>query len=98
MSEPARRVGMSRAGLSKARSDQGNTWSTVPKVCRGPGLKLTFHAAHGHSARHRRRGPPRPFAPGMGHRSVGWAAGDEPAFWACPAEGRDIAVPPKVRR
>ncbi|WP_131104910.1 addiction module antidote protein [Ornithinimicrobium sufpigmenti] len=45
MSELARRVGMSRDGLYKALSDQGNpTWSTVLKVCHALGLKLTFHA------------------------------------------------------
>ncbi|MGO1385186.1 MAG: addiction module antidote protein [Arachnia sp.] len=34
LSELARCVGMSRDGLYKALSDQGNvTWSTVPKVC-----------------------------------------------------------------
>lgn len=46
MSELARRVGMSRDGLYKALSDQGNpTWSTVLKVSDALGLKLTFHAA-----------------------------------------------------
>lgn len=45
MSDLARRVGMSRDGLYKALSDQGNpTWSTVLKVCEALGLKLTFHA------------------------------------------------------
>ena len=45
MTELARRVGMSRDGLYKALSDQGNpTWSTVLKVCEALGLKLTFHA------------------------------------------------------
>ncbi|MCE1178836.1 MAG: putative addiction module antidote protein [Micrococcales bacterium] len=45
MSELARRVGMSRDGLYKALSDQGNpTWSTVLKVSEALGLKLTFHA------------------------------------------------------
>ncbi len=46
MSELARRVGMSRDGLYKSLSDQGNpTWSTVLKVCNALGLKLTFNAA-----------------------------------------------------
>ena len=45
MSELARRVGMSRDGLYKALSDQGNpTWTTVLKVSDALGLKLTFHA------------------------------------------------------
>ena len=45
MSELARRVGMSRDGLYKALSDQGNpTWSTVLKVSEALGLKLAFHA------------------------------------------------------
>lgn len=45
MSELARRVGMSRDGLYKALSDQGNpTWTTVLKVSNALGLKLTFHA------------------------------------------------------
>ncbi|MFK5636104.1 MULTISPECIES: addiction module antidote protein [unclassified Ornithinimicrobium] len=45
MSELARRVGLSRDGLYKALSDQGNpTWSTVLRVCDALGLKLTFHA------------------------------------------------------
>ncbi len=45
MSELARRVGMSRDGLYKALSDQGNpTWSTVFKVSDALGLKLTFRA------------------------------------------------------
>ena len=43
MSELARRVGMSRDGLYKALSDQGNpTWSTVLKVSEALGLKLSF--------------------------------------------------------
>lgn len=43
MSELARRVGMSRDGLYKALSDQGNpTWSTVLRVSDALGLKLTF--------------------------------------------------------
>ena len=45
MSELARRVGMSRDGLYKALSEQGNpTWSTVLKVSDALGLKLSFHA------------------------------------------------------
>lgn len=45
MSELARRVGMSRDGLYKALSDQGNpTWATVLKVCEALGLRLTFAA------------------------------------------------------
>ena len=45
MSELARRVGMSRDGLYKALSGQGNpTWSTVLKVSAALGLRITFHA------------------------------------------------------
>lgn len=45
MSELARRVGMSRDGLYKALSDQGNpTWTTVLKVSDALGLKVTSHA------------------------------------------------------
>lgn len=45
MSELARRAGMSRDGLYKALSDQGNpTWSTVLKVCDALGLRLTSRA------------------------------------------------------
>lgn len=45
MSELARRVGMSRDGLSKALSAQGNpTWSTVLKVSKALGITLSFHA------------------------------------------------------
>lgn len=45
MSEFARRVGMSRDGLYKALSDQGNpTWSTVLKVAQALGLRFTLHA------------------------------------------------------
>ena len=45
MSELARRVGMSREGLYKALSDQGNpTWATVLKVTNALGLRLTLHA------------------------------------------------------
>ena len=45
MSELARRVGMSRDGLYKALSDEGNpTWSTVLKVSDALGLKITIHA------------------------------------------------------
>ncbi|UFU03870.1 putative addiction module antidote protein [Ruania suaedae] len=45
MSELARRVGMSRDGLYKALSEQGNpTWSTVLKVSNALGLTFTVHA------------------------------------------------------
>ena len=45
MSELAREVGMSRDGLYKALSGQGNpTWSTVLKVSAALGLRITFHA------------------------------------------------------
>lgn len=45
ISELARRVGMSRDGLYKALSDQGNpTWSTVLKVSEALGIKLTVDA------------------------------------------------------
>ncbi|MDU0968249.1 MAG: putative addiction module antidote protein [Actinomycetaceae bacterium] len=45
MTELAKRVGMSRDGLYKALSENGNpTWSTVLKVCDALGLKISFHA------------------------------------------------------
>jgi len=45
MSELARRVGMSRDGLYKALSAEGNpTWTTVLKVTNALGLRLTLHA------------------------------------------------------
>lgn len=45
MSELARRVGMSRDGLYKPLSEQGNpTWSTVLKVTEALGLRLTVEA------------------------------------------------------
>lgn len=44
MSELARRVGMSRDGLYKALSEDGNpTWSTVVKVTNALGLRLELH-------------------------------------------------------
>jgi probable addiction module antidote protein len=44
MSELARRVGMSRDGLYKALSEEGNpTWSTILKVTRALGLRFELH-------------------------------------------------------
>lgn len=45
MSELARRVGMSRDGLYKALSDDGNpTWSTIVKVTSALGLRFELHS------------------------------------------------------
>ena len=45
MSELARKVGMSRDGLYKALSDEGNpTWSTILKVTNALGLRFELHA------------------------------------------------------
>lgn len=44
-SELARKVGMSREGLYKALSDDGNpSFATIYKVAKALGLKLEFHA------------------------------------------------------
>lgn len=44
-SELARKVGMSREGLYKALSENGNpSFATIYKVARALGLKLEFHA------------------------------------------------------
>lgn len=44
MSELARRVGMSRDGLYKALSEDGNpTWSTILKVTAALGLRFELH-------------------------------------------------------
>lgn len=46
MSELARRVDMSRDGLYRALSSDGNpTWSTILKVTTALGLRLEVHAA-----------------------------------------------------
>lgn len=45
MSELARRVGMSRDGLYKALSENGNpTWSTILKVTNALGLRFELHS------------------------------------------------------
>lgn len=45
MSELARRVGMSRDGLYKALSEEGNpTWSTILKVTKALGLRFELHS------------------------------------------------------
>lgn len=45
VSELARRVGMSRDGLYKALSENGNpTWTTVFKVTNALGLRFSLHA------------------------------------------------------
>lgn len=44
-SELARKVGMSREGLYKALSEDGNpSFATIMKVAKALGLKLEFHA------------------------------------------------------
>lgn len=45
MSELARRVGMSRDGLYKALSEDGNpTWTTILKVTNALGLRFELHS------------------------------------------------------
>lgn len=51
MSELARRVGMSRDGLYKALSEDGNpTWSTLLKVTTALDLRFELHTAAHHVA------------------------------------------------
>ncbi len=45
MSELARKIGMSRDGLYKALSEDGNpTWSTIMKVTNALGLRFELHS------------------------------------------------------
>ena len=45
-SELARKVGMSREGLYKALSEEGNpSYATIVKVANALGLKIEFHSA-----------------------------------------------------
>lgn len=45
MSELARKVGMSRDGLYKALSEDGNpTWSTILKITHALGLRFELHS------------------------------------------------------
>ena len=45
LSELARKVGMSREGLYKALSEDGNpSYATIVKVAKALGLKIEFHA------------------------------------------------------
>lgn len=45
MSELARKVGMSRDGLYKALSEDGNpTWSTIVKITNALGLRFELHS------------------------------------------------------
>ncbi|MGO1590750.1 MAG: addiction module antidote protein [Ancrocorticia sp.] len=47
LSELARRVGMSRDGLYRALSEDGNpTWSTILKVTQALDIRLEMHLAH----------------------------------------------------
>ena len=60
MSQLAREVGMTREGLYKALSNEGNpSFATIMKVAKALGLKLGFKPVHGVPAGRRVRRPVR---------------------------------------